>query len=133
MTVLDGECFSPEDAYSPEVMAWFFSLPGAEGLGYFDESALAAFVLWTGAEIITLDILPRFRRRGLGRALMRNAVSAIRRKGHPAAILQVDRDNAPALALYRAMGFAVRKEYREGRKWRYEMVLAFLPGRRSMS
>ena len=133
MTALDGECFSPEDAYSPEVMAWFFSLPGARGLGFFDGEALAGFALWSGAEIITLDVAPGHRRRGLARSLMERAVAAIRGKGHPAAILQVDRDNPAALALYRSMGFAIGAEYREGRKWRYEMVLSLAPGHRSGS
>jgi ribosomal protein S18 acetylase RimI-like enzyme len=125
LTALDGECFPPEDAYSPEVMAWFFSLPGAKGLGYFDDGALAAFVLWSGAEIITLDTAPAHRRRGLGRSLMERASSAIREKGYPAALLQVDRDNIPALTLYRSLGFKITEEYRENGKRRHEMVLRF--------
>jgi len=133
MTALDGECFPPEDAYSPEVMAWFFSLPGARGLGWFDEDVLAAFILWSGAEIITLDVDSHHRRRRIGRSLLELAASAIRGKGHPAAILQVDRNNLPALALYRSLGFSVRDEYREGRKWRYEMALAFPRDHRSKS
>ena len=130
MAALDGECFPPEDAYSPEMMARFFALPGAKGLGYSDGKTLAGFVLWSGAEIITLDVAPAHRRRGLGRSLMERAAPAIRKKGYPAALLQVDRDNAPALALYRSLGFKIAGEYREGRKWRYEMALAFPPGHR---
>lgn len=122
MTALDGECFSPEDAYSPDMMAWFFLRPGTMALGYFDGEALAAFILWTGREIITLDVERAFRRRSLARTLMEHALLNIQKRGYREVFLQVDQDNARALALYRSMGFEVARGYCEDGKQRYEMI-----------
>jgi ribosomal-protein-alanine N-acetyltransferase len=54
------------------------------------------------------------RRRGVGRALMEEAAAAGRRCGATLATLEVRRSNAPAIALYRALGYrqaGVRPNY----------------------
>jgi ribosomal-protein-alanine N-acetyltransferase len=54
------------------------------------------------------------RRRGVGRALMALAEEEGRRRGCRMATLEVRRSNAPALALYRAIGYrqvGVRPNY----------------------
>jgi [ribosomal protein S18]-alanine N-acetyltransferase len=127
MTALDGVCFDAATAYPPDIMADFLLQPGARALGFFAESGLAAFILWARCEIITLDVDPLFQRRGLARDLMGHALRSIRARGYRHALLQVDRDNAPALALYRALGFEILRAYREGGKRRYEMELLFPP------
>lgn len=58
------------------------------------------------AEILTLAVEPAARRRGLGRALVDAAAGAARMAGAQALFLEVAHDNAPALALYEAAGFA---------------------------
>jgi ribosomal protein S18 acetylase RimI-like enzyme len=103
-------------------MADFLLAPGARSLGLFDGAALAAFILWIRGEIVTLDVAPEHRRRGLGRRLMEEALRAIRKRGHRRAALDVDRDNAAAIALYRALGFAVEREFREGGRRRLRMT-----------
>jgi len=125
MTALDSVCFDAATAYPLEVMADFFLQPGARAIGYFADSDPAAFILWARCEIITLDVSPLFRRKGLARDLMAHALRAIRMRGYRHALLQVDQDNAPALALYRSLGFAILRPYREGGKRRYEMELIF--------
>jgi ribosomal-protein-alanine N-acetyltransferase len=127
MTALDQVCFEPGAAYTLEIMADFFLQPGARAVGYFDGKILAAFVLWARTEIITLDVSPHHRRSGLGRALMNEVLAAMGRKGCRRAVLQVDKDNTPALALYNSLGFEVAREYREGGKRRYEMVMILTP------
>jgi ribosomal-protein-alanine N-acetyltransferase len=53
-----------------------------------------------------LALHPDYRRRGLGEAMLRWALAWFRSKGLKSAALQVNTDNAPAIALYRKLGFA---------------------------
>jgi len=124
MTALDARCFAPGWCYPSDVMADFLLAPGAKAIGYFDAEILAAFVLWIRGEIVTLDVDPGHRRRGLGRALLEQSLRAIRAKGYRRASLDVDRDNTSAIALYRSLGFTVEREFRENRKDRLRMTAA---------
>lgn len=54
------------------------------------------------AEILTLATAPTARRRGLARTLVE---AALARLGHGPLFLEVAEDNAPAIALYRSLGF----------------------------
>jgi ribosomal protein S18 acetylase RimI-like enzyme len=127
MTALDARCFAPGWRYPSEVMADFLLAPGARALGGFDGAGLAGFILWIRGEIVTLDVAPGHRRRGLGRMLMEQALRAIRAKGYRVASLDVDRDNAPAIALYASLGFAVERAFRENRKDRLRMTAPLTP------
>jgi mycothiol synthase len=61
-------------------------------------------------EIYVLTVGPEFQGRGLGRTMLGAGLLALRRKGVLRAELFVDADNAPAVALYSAMGFTVQRE-----------------------
>jgi ribosomal protein S18 acetylase RimI-like enzyme len=64
--------------------------------------------IWTSAEDCWLEdlyVLPVARRTGLGRALVDAAFDRARERGCVRIELDVDEDNEPALALYRACGF----------------------------
>lgn len=58
------------------------------------------------AEILTLGCRPAARRRGVARALLAQAQSALAKLGTRRLYLEVAVDNAAALALYKAAGFA---------------------------
>ena len=64
------------------------------------------------AEILTIAVRPKNRRRGLGRMLMDEALRRLHRAGASRCFLEVDRGNAPAVALYRSLGFSVAGERR---------------------
>ena len=51
------------------------------------------------------------RRQGHGRELMRLAEEEARRLGYDAVVLNVFAANAPAIALYEALGYAVARTY----------------------
>lgn len=125
MVYLDKVCFKKEDAYSEEVMEYFFSLPGSFGLGYFYEDKLIGFILCNKNHIITIDIHPEHRRKGLGFNLINFSISKIKKKGYTYISLEVDKENLPAIKLYEKIGFKIKKKYFEGKKERYFMVFSF--------
>lgn len=64
--------------------------------------------------INSLAIAPAERRQGHARRLLNEVLAEVRAEGATAATLEVRRSNAPALALYRSLGFAVegvRRDY----------------------
>jgi ribosomal-protein-alanine N-acetyltransferase len=68
--------------------------------------AYCAFQVVAGeAHIHNLAVPPEMRRNGLGKRLLAFALQAARRRGARAVHLEVRAGNAPARALYRAMGF----------------------------
>ena len=69
------------------------------------------------AEILTIAVRPRDRRRGYGRMLMEEALRRLYRNGAAACFLEVDRGNGAAIALYRSLGYqpaGERKNYYRG-------------------
>lgn len=77
---------------------------------------LAGFVLVRiaadEAEILTIAVRPGDRRRGYGRMLMADVLRRLYQAGVAACFLEVDRGNAPAVGLYRSLGFVVAGERR---------------------
>jgi ribosomal-protein-alanine N-acetyltransferase len=66
------------------------------------------------AEILTVGVAPWARRQGVARALMTAAIGAARAAGAADMFLEVDVDNAAAVALYERLGFVrtgLRKDY----------------------
>jgi ribosomal-protein-alanine N-acetyltransferase len=67
------------------------------------------FILWRmvadEAEILTLAIDPDFRRQGLGRLLVNDALAQAKEKNIARFFLEVEEKNQAALALYKSSGF----------------------------
>lgn len=66
------------------------------------------------AEILTIAVSPRHRRRGYGRMLMEDVIRRLYREHIASLFLEVERTNAAAVGLYRSLGFEVageRKNY----------------------
>lgn len=57
------------------------------------------------AELLTIALDPETRGRGLARPLLAEHAQSVRRAGAEVLFLEVAEDNAPALALYRGLGF----------------------------
>jgi ribosomal-protein-alanine N-acetyltransferase len=82
------------------------------------QGSLAGFILFRAAadeaEILTLAVVPKARRSGLGRALVAQACRAAAQQGATRLFLEVGSANAPARALYGSLGFheaGHRKDY----------------------
>ncbi|UFS70428.1 ribosomal protein S18-alanine N-acetyltransferase [Geomonas sp. RF6] len=85
------------------------AVAGAEVVGY-----LCLKVVLDEAEILDVAVNRSARGRGIGRALVQSALSFCRERGASFLFLEVRAGNAPAQALYRAMGFSesgIRKRY----------------------
>ena len=74
------------------------------------------------ASLASLAVAPQWRRQGLGRALLRDAVARARAASFRWLSLEVDRANRGAAALYRREGFAPLRRFREDGCWRQEMI-----------
>ena len=89
---------------APDVRPWLLvEEPDARPVGYGE--------LWLDeeedeVELARLIIDPAHRRRGLGRALVAQLIAAAEATGLSGCLLRVAPDNAAAIALYRAAGFA---------------------------
>ena len=57
------------------------------------------------AEILTIAVSPLYRKRGIGRELLREHLQQVAFTGARKMFLEVDRDNAAAIALYAKFGF----------------------------
>lgn len=118
-------CFA--DAWGADAMAALLGMPGAQGMIAVDGRSLqpsaqppgpAGFVLWRAAageaEILTIAVLPPWRRAGLGGRLLDAALAVSAAAGGEAMFLEAASDNTAALALYENRGFVrvgLRKAY----------------------
>jgi [ribosomal protein S18]-alanine N-acetyltransferase len=86
------------------------------GVGTGDR-ILGYIVFWLvhdEVHVLNVGTAPEARRRGVGRALMEEAVAWGRGRGARLSTLEVRRSNAPAIALYRSLGYrevGVRPRY----------------------
>lgn len=113
---LDRLCFARGIAFPRATIAGFLRHPGCFGWGAHCGTLLVAMVIavvrrrataTAEAEIVTLDVHPSWRRRGLGRELLRLAGAGAVARGVSRVRLHVATDNAAALALYRGEGYRV--------------------------
>ena len=75
------------------------------------DGALAGMIHWHEGFVHALHVDTRFRRRGIGAALMAEAEAAARAAGIARLRLETDTFNQPSQALYRAFGFVEIERY----------------------
>ena len=79
---------------------WHLALEGGEAVGV----VLTSEVEGRG-DLVYLGVVPEARGRGIGRALLGQAIRDTARMGLPALAVAVDTQNAPAVRLYERAGF----------------------------
>jgi len=118
LALMHRDCF-PDDPWDAASFARLLALYGAFGyLAWLDaaadddapsDDALGGFILARDlggeAEILTLCVLPRMRRLGIGRALLGAVMAEAGRRRLGSVVLEVAADNAAAHLLYGATGF----------------------------
>jgi ribosomal protein S18 acetylase RimI-like enzyme len=115
---LEAECF-PHERWSQQV--WEDEFAVANVLGYWDEDllGLASFAI-AGAtvDLRTVGVTAAARRRGVATELLRTGMEWAAAMGASRMLLEVAEGNAPALELYRKLGFGLisrrRRYYRDG-------------------
>jgi ribosomal-protein-alanine N-acetyltransferase len=121
---LDQICFEEGIAYSREELSRFLSVPSAEGVVAEEAGGVAGFAIGylargRVAHVVTLDVHPQQRRRGLGRALLEDLLERFSRAGAREARLEVSTENDGAIAFYEKLGFlrgrVIRHYYGTGR------------------
>ena len=110
MHALDLVCFEPVFRFSRGAMRAFAEAPGAVTVLAEAEGELAGFCVaqlkdCTGY-VVTLDVAPASRRRGLARRLMADAESRLHSAGATDIELHVFTGNAAAIRFYESIGYA---------------------------
>ncbi len=111
---IDRFCFPAWIAYPPEIFEECISSSACESVGLEENGELAGFfiVFYSGpqsSQIVTIDVDPDRRRRGLGKMLMEELEIRAGNKGVRRMFLQVSVENSPARALYKKFGYKVRR------------------------
>jgi tRNA threonylcarbamoyladenosine biosynthesis protein TsaB len=113
---LHGESFTA--GWREEEFAKLFGAPGLAASIVMHGDQPAGFILTRRAadeaEIITICIRPKMRRKGFAKILVQQAVRHARERGIKHLFLEVGADNAAGHALYRSVGFS-----EAGRRPRY--------------
>lgn len=124
MYELDRRCFEAGIAFTRAQIAAFLELESLEGVVAESRGRLVGFAIGYLRRpglggVLTLDVEPEQRRRGVGRALFAELLARLERAGASEVRLEVDVRNAGAQAFYRAFGFRklgrIPDYYGEGR------------------
>jgi ribosomal-protein-alanine N-acetyltransferase len=109
---LHGQCFA--EAWSAEALQRLlqsgnvFALLASQTTSTQATSFIVVRVAADEAEILSLGVLPRYRRRGVARELVLGGAAAAWGRGARELFLEVGVENAAAFALYRQLGFEER-------------------------
>lgn len=113
---LDQACFEPGIAYGRAELRMLMRRPGAVALAADEDGRLAAFAIadrrGRRGHLITIDIAPGARRRGLGRRLFAEVSRRLAQAGAREIRLEVDVRNAGAIRFYESLGFAKTRTLR---------------------
>ncbi|MGE5145210.1 MAG: GNAT family N-acetyltransferase [Candidatus Eiseniibacteriota bacterium] len=103
------EAVAIEPVWSVASVAELLASPGCLALVAAAEGAPIGFAMLRAvageAELLSIGVLPEARRRGLGRALVQAVADRAAGLGARVLHLEVADNNAPALGLYRSLGF----------------------------
>lgn len=133
ITAIEGEAF-PErepdvvgELKRPWAKLWVARL-GCESAA--PSAYLLAWLVADEVHVLSVATSVALRRRGLGRALMNEAISEARARQSELVLLEVRRSNRAAIRMYRELGFratAIRTGYYADREDAVEMALVLDP------
>jgi ribosomal-protein-alanine N-acetyltransferase len=111
---IESECFM-EEAFSKAQIAQLLKDYNSIGLTARVGTDIVGFVISTvyadgkalHGHVLTIEVLPAYRRSGVGRALLREAESIFRQMYVKSLTLEVREDNVAAIGLYRKLGYEV--------------------------
>ena len=99
------------DPYDATALRQELGLRQSRSLGFAESGhlhgALLAWFVVDELQIMQVIVAPHARRRGVGRALVKQALRRARAAGGVSATLEVRQSNSAAIALYQGLGFVV--------------------------
>lgn len=108
LSAVHAEAFAADARWGPEAIALLLALPGHFAFLAATEAEPAGFLLGRvaaeEAEVLTLAVRPGWRRQGVARRLLAACTAEVVRRGACRIFLEVSEANAPARALYAALG-----------------------------
>jgi ribosomal-protein-alanine N-acetyltransferase len=108
LSTMHRACF-PEGPWDAATLERILALAGGFGYLAWQGDAPVGFILARDLagefEILSVGVLPQWRRRGVGRALIDAVVAKCEQDGLGSIVLEVATENAAARALYAAFGF----------------------------
>ena len=109
MYALDLVCFEPVFRFSRRAMRTFAEAQGAVAVLAEAAGELVGFCIAQMEDnlgyVVTLDVAPAWRRRGLARRLMGAAEDRVRASGGVGMELHVFKENVAAMQFYEGMGY----------------------------
>jgi [ribosomal protein S18]-alanine N-acetyltransferase len=126
---IDQNCFPPGIAYGREELQWYMKLPRAFALVGESKGKVVGFVLVSIAQVkakkrgagaaestiesvghvITIDVLAKWRRDGVGSKLLAQAEDQLRQEGCRTVLLETGVDNDSAIRFYKKHGYSVMR------------------------
>ena len=109
---IENSCFG-EERYPADVLAAMLEEEGFETFLAEDEEIMGSATVnyreeLVAAQLVSIAVLPRFRGRGIARALLAEAECRVRRRGADRMVLQVAVTNVAALNLYLHQGYVLQ-------------------------
>ena len=112
LSEIETECFRDE-AFTKGQMLQLLKEYNCVNLVARVDGTIAGFVIGmiyvdrkaTYAHILTIDVSPAYRRRGIGRMLLQEIERIFKEKGIKTSHLEVREDNVAAMNLYRKLGY----------------------------
>jgi ribosomal-protein-alanine N-acetyltransferase len=109
---IEKQCFQ-EEAFSKLQIGYLLAAGASVSLAARAEGRLVGFIIglveWVHSQpvghVVTLEVLPFFRRRGIAQRLMLEAEAVFKQSGAGEARLEVRESNTAALGLYVKLGY----------------------------
>jgi len=107
---LDQVCFAQPLAFPKHFFLYLLVAPDCVSFGIKTDTKLKGFIIiqiknQARAQLITLDIAPDQRRKGIGKKLLEFAHYFLKDRGIKEIFLETAVNNQPAISLYKKMGY----------------------------
>jgi ribosomal protein S18 acetylase RimI-like enzyme len=131
---IDQACYEPGIAYSKRDMRAYLQFPGAECILAESAGEIAGFCISarqrTRGYIVTIDVLGKYRKSGIGSALLREVERRLATNGVREVGLETATDNESAIAFWNKHGYrtlGVEKGYYPGGRDAFAMTKTLTP------
>jgi len=111
---LDNLCFPATFRYNRFDFLYYFFRSNVFSLVAEDLDGISGFLIAdtkppNDGHIVTIDVHPQYRKKGVGKALMHESEKIFRNAGAPKILLEVHEDNMIAQIFYSKLGFKIDK------------------------